>query len=284
MRHLCHWLVLLTPALFPSLAHAELLTFRSEVMQNEFTANIGGDLSFPKGSGPFPVVILLHPCGGLDAVALTTLRAHSRELLSNGFATLILDSYGPRNLMGGKACGGLGHRSVLASQYELRRDDAFNAMAALQRHANISKDNIFLVGLSDGASAALLSAKGGPTDHFRAIAAYYPNCEKLLEGVGYVYKSPTIVFVGEKDDWSPPAECIKSKSAGVVTGAEFEVISYPNTYHGFDLPGPMRKVFGYAMAYDREATVDSRRRYIEFFTKNLTAELKAAPPFSGKAK
>jgi hypothetical protein len=108
MRHLCHWLVLLTPVLFPSLAHAELLTFRSEVTQNEFTANIGGDLSFPKGSGPFPVVILLHPCGGLDAVALTTLRAHSRELLSNGFATLILDSYGPRNLMGGKACGGLG--------------------------------------------------------------------------------------------------------------------------------------------------------------------------------
>jgi dienelactone hydrolase len=284
MRNLCHWLVLLTAVLLPAHAHAELLTFRSEVMQNEFTANIGGDLSFPKGSGPFPVVILLHPCGGLDAAALTTLRVHSRELLSNGFATLILDSYGPQNLMGGKACGGLGHRSVLVTQYELRRDDAFNAMAALQRHANISKDNIFLVGLSDGASAALLSAKGGPTDHFRAIAAFYPNCEKMLGGVGYVYKSPTIVFVGEKDDWSPPAECIKSKSAGVVTGAEFEVISYPNTYHGFDQPRPMRKVFGYTMAYDREATVDSRRRYIEFFTKNLTAELKAAPPFSGKAK
>ena len=105
-----------------SIAHAELLTFRSEVTQNDFTANIGGDLSLPKGSGPFPVVILLHPCGGLDAVALTTLRAHSRELLSNGFATLILDSYGPRNLMGGKACGGLGHRSVLVTHVTMRAD------------------------------------------------------------------------------------------------------------------------------------------------------------------
>jgi hypothetical protein len=46
----------------------------------------------------------------------------------------------------------------------------------------------------------------------------------------------------------------------------------------------MRKVLGYTMAYDREATVDSRKKYIEFFIKNLTAELKAAPPFSGKAK
>jgi hypothetical protein len=46
----------------------------------------------------------------------------------------------------------------------------------------------------------------------------------------------------------------------------------------------MRKVLGYTMAYDREATVDSRKTYIEFFIKNLTAELKAAPPFSGKGK
>jgi dienelactone hydrolase len=68
-----------------------------------------------------------------------------------------------------------------------------------------------------------------------------------------------------------------------VAGAEFEVISYPNAYHGFDQPRPMRKVLGYTMAYDREATVDSRKRYIEFFIKNLTAELKASPPFSGKA-
>jgi dienelactone hydrolase len=157
-------------------------------------------------------------------------------------------------------------------------------MVVLQRHANISKENIFLLGLSDGGSAALLSAKGGPVDHFRAIASYYPDCGKLLGGVGYVYKSPIIVFVGEKDDWTPPAECIKSKSPGVVTGAEFEVISYPNAYHGFDQPRPMRKVLGYTIAYDREATVDSRKRYIEFFIKNLTAELKAAPPFSGKAK
>ena len=282
MRNLCHWLVLLTAVLLPAHAHAELLTFRSEAIPADLTATIGGELSLPKGKGPFPVVILLHPCGGLDEVVLTTLQGHSRELLSSGFATLILDSYGSRNLTGGKMCSNRLYRSDI--RYGIRRDDAFNAMAALQRHANISKENIFLLGLSDGGSAALLSAKGGTVDHFSAIASYYPDCGKLLGGVGYVYKSPIIVFVGEKDDWTPPAECIKSKSPGVVAGAEFEVISYPNAYHGFDQPRPMRKVLGYTMAYDRGATVDSRKRYIEFFIKNLTAELKAAPPFSGKAK
>jgi dienelactone hydrolase len=284
MRNFCHWLVLLIPILFPVNAHAELLTFRSEVTPSEYTATIRGDLSFPRGNGPFPVVILLHPCGGLDPVALTTLQAHSRELLSNGFATLILDSYGPRHLTGGKMCSPAGWiKSRPDGRYELRRDDAFNAMAALQRHAKISKENIFLLGLSDSASAGLLSAKGGSVGNYRAIAAYYPYC-RLLAGVRYVYKSPTIVFVGEKDDWTPPVECIKAKNAGIVTGAEFEVIAYPNAYHGFDQPRPMRKVMGYTMAYDREAAVDSRKRYVEFFIRNLTAELKVTPPFSGKAK
>ena len=282
MRNVCHWLLLLTGVLLPAHAHAESLTFRSEVTTNEFSAAIGALLSIPKGKGPFPAVILLHPCGGLDEVALTTLQAHSRELLSSGFATLILDSYGSRNLTGGKMCSNRLYRSDI--RYGIRRDDAFNAMVALQRHASISKENIFLLGLSDGGSAALLSAKGGPIDHFRAIASYYPDCGKLLGGVGYVYKSPIIVFVGEKDDWTPSAECIKSKSPGVVTGAQFEVIAYPNAYHGFDQPRPMRKVLGYTMAFDREATVDSRKRYVEFFIKNLTAELKAKPPFAVKTK
>jgi dienelactone hydrolase len=282
MRNLSHWLVLLTAVLLPAHAHSESFSFRSEVTTNELTATIGGDLFLPEGKGPFPVVILLHPCGGLDEVVITTLQAHSQELLSNGFATLILDSYGSRNLTGGKMCSDRLYRSDI--RYGIRRDDAFNAMVALQRHAKISKENVFLLGLSDGGSAALLSAKGGPVDNFRAISSYYPDCKKLLGGVGYVHKSPIIVFVGEKDDWTPPAECLKSKGPGVVTGAEFEVISYPNAYHGFDQPMPMREVFGYTMAYDREATVDSRKRYIEFFIKNLTAEMKAAPLFSRKVK
>ena len=280
MRSLFHCLILLVSVLLSSNAGAETLTFRSDVTASEFSATISGDLTLPKGKGPFPAVILLHPCGGLDAIALTTLQTHAQELLRNGFATLILDSYGPRNLGGGKMCTRV-IRSGVDIRYDLRRDDAFNAMAALQRHANISKDNIFLLGLSDGASAALISAKGGANGNFRAVAAYYPDCGRLLAGVSYVYKSPAIVFVGEKDDWTPPTECIKSKS-GVVTGAEFKVIAYPNANHGFDQPRPMRKVFGHTMAYDRDAAADSRKQYVAFFVSNLTADLKATRAASGK--
>jgi dienelactone hydrolase len=263
--------------LFFDVAAAEVLSFRSEVLPSNFTATIGGELAFPKGSGPFPVVILLHPCGGLEPIGLSALQAHSRELLGNGFATLILDSYGPRNLAKGKACGGY-------PTGFLRTSDASNAMAVLRGRAKVSKDNIFLLGLSDGASAAILSARlGGSTGKFRAVAAYYPACERLL-GVGVVFLSPTIIFVGEKDDWTPPGDCIKAKSSGVDTGAELQIISYPNAHHGFDQQHAPRKYLGHTLAYSREATADSRKKYLEFFKKYLTPELRASPAFSDQAK
>ena len=64
MRHLSHRFPLLVLFLFAANAQAEVLTFRSEVLPANLTATIGGDLAFPNGNGPYPVVILLHPCGG----------------------------------------------------------------------------------------------------------------------------------------------------------------------------------------------------------------------------
>lgn len=262
--------VLIAYFLFFDVASAEVLSFRSEVVPSSFTATIGGELAFPKGSGPFPAVILLHLCGGLEPIGLAALQSHSRELLAAGFATLILDSYGPRNLAKGKACRTFPMGFV-------RTSDASNAMAVLLGHAKISRDNIFLLGLSDGASAAIISAKtGGSTGQFRAVAAYYPGCERLL-GVNVVFRSPTIIFVGEKDDWTPPGDCIKAKSSGVDTGAELQVVSYPNAHHGFDQQHAPRKYLGHTLAYNREATVDSRKKYIEFFKKYLTPAVKTSP-------
>ena len=264
--------------LLPADARAEAFAFRSEVIPKAFTATIGGELSFPRGKGPFPVVILMHPCGGLERFSLATLRAHATDLIGVGFATLILDSYGARKLTGGKVC-----RGGIPTLW-FRRDDAFNAMRALWSHEKVSKDNMFLLGQSDGASAALASALGGGSvGNFRAVAAYYPPCGWLGYGSRDIV-SPTIVFVGEKDDWTPPGACIKAKSAGTVRGAEFEVVSYPNAYHAFDQQRRPVKYLGHTLAYDRAATVDSRQRLKAFFIRHLTDDLKSAPPFSGKAK
>jgi dienelactone hydrolase len=250
---------------------AETLTFKSAVIPSELTANLSGVLSFPLGKGPFPVVLLLHPCGGLEPFGLATLRAHANNLQSVGFGALILDSYGPRNLNGGKAC----------EQWTtpFRRDDAYNALAALQLNPKVSKDNIFALGLSDGGVAALVIAKGGSSGHFSAIAAFYPGCNPL-SGINYVIRSPTLVFVAGQDDWTPPGDCIKARDSKIVTGAEFDVINYPNAHHGFDQQRQTIKYKGHTLAYNADATADSRKRVKEFFIRYLTDEFKAKVPSS----
>lgn len=271
MRRYTRVCVALFLLLVPLPTWAESFTFKSEVIPTDRTANLSGTLSFPAGNGPFPVVLLLHPCGGLDKFALATLQAHAKNLQSVGFGALILDSYGPRNLNGGRACD---QRTTA-----FRRDDAYNALAALQRHPKVSKDNIFALGLSDGGVAALVIAKGGASGRFSAIAAYYPGCNPL-SGIDYAIRSPALVFVAGKDDWTPPGDCIRAKDRNIVTGAEFDVINYPDAHHGFDQVRQPIKYKGHTLAYSADATADSRMRVKAFFVRYLTDEFKAKVPSS----
>ena len=62
----CIALFLMALGLGLPIAHAETFKFESKTSLQSYTATIEGELSFPEGRGPFPVVILLHACGGLD--------------------------------------------------------------------------------------------------------------------------------------------------------------------------------------------------------------------------
>lgn len=248
---------------------AETLSFKSEVIPTDLTATLNGALLFPAGKGPFPVVLLLHPCGGLEPFGLAALRAHAKNLLAVGFGAFILDSYGPRGLNGGKAC------EQRTSAF--RRDDAYNALAVLKQHPKVSKDNIFALGLSDGGVAALVIAKGGASGRFSAIAAFYPGCNPL-RGIDYTIHSPMLLFVAGKDDWTPPGDCIKAKDRNIVTGSEFDVINYPNAHHGFDQQRRTIKYKGHTLAYSSDATADSHRRVRDFFNRHLTSEFGAKAP------
>lgn len=67
-------------------------------------------------------------------------------------------------------------------------------------------------------------------------------------------------------------------------GQYFDVINYPNAHHGFDQKRKRIRYRGYTLAYDAEATDDSRKRVKEFFVRHLTDELKKKPPFLDRQK
>lgn len=253
-------------------AHAETFNFESKPTLSSFTATIGGELSFPQGRGPFPVVILLHACGGLHPLEVAQLSAHARSLTKVGFATYILDSFSARGLNHGEVCKRGGEAS------EFRLDDLYNAREALQKHPRVDKNKFFVVGFSHGATVALWAAVNvANREPFRAVAAFYPDCRALLHS--FKLKSPAIVFAGGKDDWTPAPVCEQAKARERSPGEELELITYPNAYHAFDQKRH-DKYLGHVMIYDEQATADSQKRMLEFFVRYLRDESPSGSSFA----
>ena len=84
----------------------------------------------------------------------------------------------------------------------------YRALDFLASHPSVDPDRIGVIGFSQGAYLALLSVERGgierdATKRFRAAVGFYPPC---LDFKGDM-TAPTLIMVGELDDWAPAVEC-----------------------------------------------------------------------------
>ena len=227
---------------------------------------IGGALLKPAGAGPFPAVVYMTVCGGIDApLPRAVQKTTTDHLLAQGVAILIVDSFTPRGEPTG-VCANLGPLDEeKAIQYAKRgSNDALAAVAVLKAKPEIDAKHIFLMGFSLGGTSSLLAVDSkNPVSPDRAVAGvitYYPFC---YDGVDP--SVPVLVLVGEKDDWTPAAKC------QAVTGkTNFEVVVYPGAYHVFNQPSEKPRDFlGHHLVYDEKATRDVQQRADAFMTAHL---------------
>src|SRR5205085_469221 len=99
-----------------------------------------GDLALPDGAERAGAVILMHGCSGLPTHSVT---AWQPLLVSWGYATFVVDSFGGRNLR--NVCG-----NALRLLGTHRIPDAYGALALLARHPRIDADRVALMGFSHG--------------------------------------------------------------------------------------------------------------------------------------
>ena len=233
-----------------------------------------GELVVPEGKGRFPAVVLMHGCQGWTRADLAGLRDHARALNGAGFATLVLDSFGPRRLGRDGVCDEP-QAALDASAY--RTADAYDALRYLRSRADIDGGNVFQMGQSLGGGVAIRLAQspsmlfsgaailGQNAQPFRAVAAFYPPCSfmppRQLEQI-----TDLIVFAGVKDTWTPPGACQGSKNA---RGFTYDLIVYRGAVHSFDLPMKVTGYLGHRVGLNRTARADSRRRMIQFFKERL---------------
>jgi dienelactone hydrolase len=213
-------------------------------------------LSQPAGDGPFPAVVLLHGCSGLAPRS----RMWAERLNAWGYATLIVDSFGPRWVVNG--C----HGEVPVTA---RAHDADAAKAYLRGLPSIDPQRIAVMGFANGGEAAMCAinetcfpdASGSP---FAAALAFYPNCTGDLPS----NTAPLLVLIGEKDDWTPAGLChdLNQTPRG---GHEADFAFYANAEHCFDVPGCNKIYMGHRVKYDKPAAEDAQIRVKAFLAQYL---------------
>jgi len=193
----------------------------------------------PEGPGPFPAVIALHGCGGLWNKEGAPSARHAdwaERLVAQGFMVLMPDSFGSRAI--GSQCG-VTDRHVRAGRERVR--DVQAARGWLQQRPDVKPEAISVMGWANGGSTVLGAMRfdrrteDGRPDFARAVA-FYPKCRRFLENPEYRLRAPTLILIGDADDWTPPGPCLAFAAAAKGRGEPLDIIVYPGALHDFDHP------------------------------------------------
>ena len=214
---------------------------------------VQGEMSLPKGDGPFPAVVLLHSCLGLPANRGQIAGA----LASWGYAALFVDDFATRGL-----------KETCAVEFPQVVGDAFGALAFLAGRSEVDSARVAAIGFSQGGDAALriaASPAGSGGLGFAAAAAFYPPCDNEADAT---LRIPTLIMVGASDSVTPAADCAR---LAVRQPGMTKLVVYPGASHGFDDPefGAGKRILGMNLAYDRGAAAKSWPELRAFLKRTL---------------
>ena len=150
-----------------------------------------GLLRVPEGAGPSPTVVLLRR-------RWRELDEWGKVLAEWGYVTLTIDRFGTR---------GITHTCTSGLPLS-NMHDAYRALEFLVGLSSVDPNRVAMAGFSQGGMLALLSVERGQIERsarekFRAAIAFYPPCL----GIKGNMTVPTLILVGELDDWAPANEC-----------------------------------------------------------------------------
>jgi dienelactone hydrolase len=251
-------------------------------------------ISRPEGPGPFPAVVIMHDCSGLGPRSSGAPGRWARELGARGYVTVIPDSFTTRGHPDGVCTDASPSRGEVAPSRRVR--DAYAALVHTRALPYVDGRRVGLMGGSHGGSTTLASmaAPQNAWDPlarekragFAAAVALYPSCGTTLgtwraDGTGtYRPVAPLLILIGEKDDWTPAAPCVKLVASTRATEHPAVITVYPGAHHSFDSDRPVRFVAarvnsnapggrGATTGGDATAWADSIRRVVEFFGERL---------------
>jgi dienelactone hydrolase len=238
------------------------LRFASEAGELGFLGARANNIYRPQGQGPFPAVVLVHTCGGLEL----HITSRARDLLDAGFVVLVQDSQGPRGI---RSCD-----EFRAWQVPVVSKDAYSALRHLSQMKEVDAERIYLVGFSLGSFVAAAvgspeTAKSlGADKRFRASVGWYGSCAQNTPRSRWQLLAPdtdrpVLLLLAGKDTETPINECFPLLEQMKADGKPASWHVYADATHAWDKSNPQR---GYV--HSVATTSDAVQKTIEFLRKN----------------
>jgi len=210
------------------------------------TANLRGYLAVKATSEKRPGVLVFHEGLGLGDFAME----RARRLADHGYVALAADMFGERRqaadlqqamtLIGG----------LRANPAELRAR-ARPALAALTALPEVDAIRCAAIGFCFGGTVALELARDGAD--LKAVASFHGVLSTTQPAAEGAVRTSVLVLTGADDPLAPPDQVLafenEMRAAKV---ADWQVISYGNTLHGFANPSADGSIMKAAL-YDARA-------------------------------
>jgi dienelactone hydrolase len=238
--------------------HTERVTFESLETYPGAAAKSPGEvtafLTLPEeGDGPFPAVIMMHGCSGLE----DNHTRWARLLADWGYASLRVDSFSPREI--DEICTDI-LRPVP------RGADVNGAIAFLQSRPQVDATQLVVMGWSHGGSVTLQAAaepgttRGDLKPAILGAIAIYPYCIRTSQP----FRVPLLVLIGDADDWTPMSLCESMADEIAANSAPVDLVVYPGATHSYDCHACNGEYFGHTLTFNEPAYVNSVLRVQAF--------------------
>jgi len=257
-----------------TLSTAEDVTFQgtTKTKAGDFVM-LQGKLTKPQGNGPFPAIVMLHGCRGIDKAQ----DAWAGRFASWGYVALQVDSLAAR-----------GQKEICATPFIIpfptRVQDAYDSKAYLGGLPFVDRNRIAVAGWSHGGALTIASVSPRnylawatinltfatlsrkPEAPFRAAIAFYPwICVAQLNDS----EAPLLILTGDLDPFAPLA-FLKTNMPSEKTPYEVILKVYPGASHTFDSEGlDTVTPVGFRLKYDPAATADAAVQAKDFLGKHL---------------
>jgi dienelactone hydrolase len=239
----------------------------------------------PEGNGPFPALVVMPTCAG--HLSRHAFDVWARVALQHGYAVLVVDPLTPRGVTKpAENC----LPPTRMREARLRKD-AFDAAEHLRKQSFVDPERVGLLGLSQGAMAALAAAATGydaPQDRraFRAIVSIYPVCflaNLQIPGrsgpanIHYIPDTrivvPLLVQMGELDTEGLPQDCISRLQDWKERGAPVQLVVHKNATHGWDIGSNFTKTVANGTRveyrYNPKVTAESVKIALDFLDRHV---------------